>query len=67
MNAAIEAARAGEEGRGFAVVADKVRSLAMSTSDSAATISSGIASINEQSDKVFVLLNELNEKLHRQA
>lgn len=46
LNAAIEAARAGEYGRGFAVVADEVRRLAKMSSDTGASISSTVDSIN---------------------
>lgn len=46
LNAAIEAARAGEHGRGFAVVADEVKSLAISTKETAGKISSIIERFN---------------------
>ncbi len=48
LNASIEAARAGEAGRGFAVVASEIGSLAESSSESAAQISTIIQGINKQ-------------------
>ena len=48
LNAAIEAARAGEQGRGFAVVADEVRKLAEESQGAAASISSLIAEIQQE-------------------
>ena len=48
LNAAIEAARAGEQGRGFAVVAEEVRKLAEESSQAAASISTLIGEIQNQ-------------------
>jgi methyl-accepting chemotaxis protein len=48
LNAAIEAARAGESGRGFAVVAEEVRRLAEQSQQAAATISSIVSEIQQE-------------------
>jgi len=51
LNAAIEAARAGEQGRGFAVVAEEVRKLAEESSSAAATISTMIAEVQQETEQ----------------
>lgn len=54
LNAAIEAARAGEHGRGFAVVADEVRNLAANTKKATDEITSIIAKITVDTQKMLV-------------
>jgi methyl-accepting chemotaxis protein len=51
LNAAIEAARAGEQGRGFAVVAEEVRKLAEESSQAAASISTLIGEIQNETKR----------------
>ncbi|ELF2319708.1 hypothetical protein RBO56_000085 [Campylobacter lari] len=70
LNAAIEAARAGEHGRGFAVVADEVRQLAEKTQKATGEITLAIqvmnqeiASIQENSEKVFDIANSSDSKV----
>ena len=52
LNAAIEAARAGEQGKGFAVVAEEVRKLAEESQTAAASISTLIAEIQQDTSRV---------------
>ncbi|TXE89482.1 hypothetical protein FPD38_01550 [Campylobacter volucris] len=70
LNAAIEAARAGEHGRGFAVVADEVRQLAEKTQKATGEITLAIqvmnqeiGSIQENSEKVYVIANSSDSKI----
>lgn len=58
LNAAIEAARAGEQGRGFAVVADEVRKLAEQSQEAAKQIADLIGSIQGDTDKAVVAMND---------
>ncbi|HEY6761857.1 MAG TPA: methyl-accepting chemotaxis protein [Baekduia sp.] len=51
LNAAIEAARAGEQGRGFAVVAEEVRKLAEESQQAAASISTLIGEIQNETKR----------------
>jgi methyl-accepting chemotaxis protein len=50
LNAAIEAARAGEQGKGFAVVAEEVRKLAEESESAAASISTLIREIQQETE-----------------
>lgn len=58
LNASIEAARAGEAGRGFNVVAQEIRKLAESAAQSASQITDTVRSVQDESRKAVVSMNE---------
>ena len=62
LNAAIEAARACEYGRGFAVVADEKRGLAKRSKGSAIEISSSIAKVQANMQKVLMSMRSVLDK-----
>ncbi len=70
INASIEAARAGNAGRGFHIIAKEIRKLSEQTQDFATTISgtinefnSGINKIQENFNKLVLLLNSSRDEL----
>jgi iron only hydrogenase large subunit-like protein/archaellum component FlaC len=65
MNAAIEAARAGEFGKGFSVVAGEIRSLSVTTSDNANSISVNIKNITKQIAASMDFLNKMDNVMGR--
>jgi methyl-accepting chemotaxis protein len=58
LNAAIEAARAGEQGRGFAVVAEEVRKLAEESQSAAASISTLIGEIQDETRRAVDVVED---------
>lgn len=62
LNAAVEAARAGEKGQGFAVVASEVRSLALSSADSAKQVRELITSSNSQIDECSTMIDKAQKE-----
>jgi len=67
LNAAIEAARAGDAGRGFAVVAEEVKSLAVNTVNSSASIRNMIGSVQENTGRVNQSMAGINEIMQKIA
>ncbi|MDO6387544.1 methyl-accepting chemotaxis protein [Uliginosibacterium sp. 31-12] len=61
LNAAIEAARAGEAGRGFAVVAQEVKTLAMNTVTSSASIRAMVGNVQESTQLVVGSMSGISE------
>jgi methyl-accepting chemotaxis protein len=64
LNASIEAARAGEHGRGFAVVADQIRTLAIQSRDSTASIAQILESLRSEAahtSESVLILKEVND------
>jgi ligand-binding sensor protein len=67
LNAAIEAARAGDAGRGFGVVATEIRSLSVSSKETALTISQLTENIQDSVDKTLETANSTLETTEQQT
>ncbi|WP_338253393.1 methyl-accepting chemotaxis protein [Dictyobacter halimunensis] len=67
LNAAIEATRAGENGQGFTVIAQEIRTLAMSSSEIARTVSSYILTIQQETTKASQSVEQSTQEVVKQT
>jgi len=66
LNASIEAARAGENGRGFSIVAEEIGKLASQSNQSAVEIGLNIRTLNEESEKTLIFMDEVVTNVNSQ-
>ncbi|GCE04164.1 hypothetical protein KDAU_14930 [Dictyobacter aurantiacus] len=67
LNAAIEATRAGENGQGFTVIAQEIRTLAMSSSEIARTVSAYIHTIQQETTNASQSVEQSTQEVVKQT